>query len=393
VRELTAVDSATKDAAQEEIREAVRELCSRFPSPYWREIDELRRYPEAFVQALTDAGWLSMLIPEQYGGGGRPLSEASIVLEEINASGGNAAACHAQMYTMGVLLRHGTEEQQERYLGDIASGKLRLQAFAISEPDSGSDMTRIATKAVRMGDHYVVSGQKIFTSRVQHSDLMLLIARTEARGSDDNRAQGLSLFIVDLREAGDAIEVRPIKVMFNHETNQVFLRDLKVPVDGLIGQEGQGFRYVLDGLNAERILLAAECVGDGRWFCQMGAAYASQRVVFGRPIGQNQAVQFPLARAYAKVRAADLMRKQAALLFDSSLPCGPEANMAKLLASEAAWEAANACMDAFGGYGFTAEYDIERKFRETRLYQAAPIGNNLVLAYLGHNVLGMPRSY
>lgn len=376
-----------------EIRAAVSELCSRFPSSYWREVDEKDEYPEAFVQSLTDAGWLSILIPEHYGGGGRSLSEASIVLEEINATGGNAAACHAQMYTMGAILRHGSEEQKERYLPEIAKGQLRLQAFALTEPDAGSDITRISTRAVADGDSYVINGQKIFISRMQHSDLMLLLARTTKRADEDSRADGLSLFIIDLRRAGDAIEAKPIKMMFNHETNQVFIRDLRVHRKQMIGEEGKGFSYIFDGLNAERILLAAECVGDGRWFCRKGSEYASERGVFGRPIGKNQGVQFPLARAYAAVAAANLMRERAGALFDSQLPCAPEANMAKLLASEASWQAANACMDAYGGYGFATEYDVERKFRETRLYQTAPIANNLVLAYLGQNVLGMPKSY
>lgn len=350
-------------------------------------------YPERFVEALTDAGWLSILIPERYGGGGRSLSEASIVLEEINASGGNAAACHGQMYTMAPILRHGSEEQRERYLPEIAKGQLRLQAFAMTEQDSGSDITRIRTSAVREGDSYIINGQKVFTSRVQHSDLMLLLARTTKRENQSRSTDGLSLFIIDLRQAGDTIEVNPIKTMFNHETNEVLIRNLKTNSSQLIGEEGKGFSYVLDGFNAERILLAAECVGDGRWFCAKGAEYATHREVFDRPIGRNQGVQFPLARAYASVTAAGLMRRSAAGLFDAGHPCGPEANMAKLLASEAAWQAANACLDTHGGYGFAAEYDVERKFRETRLYQTAPIANNLVLAYIGHHVMGMPRSY
>lgn len=390
---MTDTYDVTHDVTETEIRTAISDLCSRFPASYWRRIDENQEYPEAFVGALTDAGWLSMLIPERYGGGGSPLAHASIVLEEINAAGGNAAACHAQMYTMGAILRHGSAEQKLRYLPEIAKGELRLQAFAITEPDAGSDLTRISTTAVREGDSYIINGQKIFTSRVQHSDLMLLLARTAKRENEDRRAQGLSLFIVDLREAGDAIEAMPIKLMFNHETNQLFIRDLRLHTSQLIGQEGKGFHYILDGLNAERILLAAECVGDGRWFCEKGAAYASERQVFGRPIATNQGVQFPLARAYASVCAADLMRQRAAALFDARRACAPEANMAKLLASEGAWQAANACVDAYGGYAFAAEYDVERKFRETRLYQTAPVANNLVLAYLGQNVLGMPKSY
>ena len=387
------MSAATDDNTHDEIRSAVRALCSRFPSSYWRELDGKKEYPEAFVAELTKAGWLSILIPERYGGGGGSLSEASLVLEEINATGGNAAACHAQMYTMGAILRHGNEEQKEQYLPGIAEGSLRLQAFAITEPESGSDTTRISTKAVRDGDSYIVSGQKVFTSRVHQSDLMLLLARTSERRPGSRRTDGLTLFIVDLRIAEGQIEVSPIETMFNHATNAVFLNEVRVPADQRIGDEGNGFRYVLDGLNAERILIAAECVGDGRWFCERGADYASQRKVFDRPIGSNQGVQFPLARAYASVAAADLMRRRSAELFDQQLPCGAEANMAKLLASEASWEAANACMDAHGGYGFATEFDVERKFRETRLYQTAPIANNLILAYLGHYVLGMPRSY
>lgn len=383
----------TEQEMHSDIRNAVKDLCSHFPSSYWRRVDEDQAYPDDFVKALTDAGWLSILVPERYGGGGRPLAEASLVLEEINAAGGNAAACHAQMYTMAPILRHGNEDQKERYLPEIAKGQLRLQSFAMTEPDAGSDVTRITTRAIRTGGSYIISGQKIFTSRVQHSDLMLLLARTDKRTDQARRTEGLSLFIVDLREAGEAIEAKPIRMMFNHETNQLFIRNLKIPSNQLVGEEGKGFHYVLDGLNAERILLAAECVGDGRWFCERGAAYASEREVFGQPIGKNQGVQFPLARAYASVAASDLMRQRASDLFDSQLPCGAEANMAKLLASEAAWEAANACMDAYGGYGFAIEYDVERKFRETRLYQTAPIANNLVLAYLGQHVMGMPRSY
>lgn len=390
------MNSASRPAQEDpryEIRSAVRGLCSQFSSSYWQEVDENEEYPHAFVKALTDAGWLSVLIPEEYGGGGGSLLDASVVLEEINASGGNSAACHAQMYTMGAILRHGSDDQKERYLPGIANGDLRLQAFAITEPESGSDTTRISTRAVRNGDHYVVNGQKVFISRVEHSDLMLLLARTSERQDGKRRTHGLSLFIVDLREARDQMDVSRIKMMFNHETYEVFLNDVIVPVDQRIGEEGEGFRYILDGMNAERILLAAECVGDGRWFCERGAEYASQREIFGQPIGRNQGVQFPLARAYASVRAADLMRIRAAELFVEHLPCGAEANMAKLLASEAAWEAANACLDAFGGYGFAREFDVERKFRETRLYKTAPVANNLVLAYVGQHLLGMPKSY
>lgn len=387
------MDMTNDDITQDEIRATVQELCSKFPPDYWRTLDKEKRYPEAFIDAITEAGWLALLIPEEYGGGGRSMLEASIVLEEINASGGNAAACHAQMYIMGAIVRHGSAQQKEEYLPQIARGELRLQAFAITEPDAGSDMTNISTSATRDGDRYIVNGQKIFTSRIQHSDLMLLLARTTKRENVSKKTDGLSLFLVDLREAGNAIEVSPIPTMLNHETNLTFIRDLVVPSSQLIGEEGRGFHQVLDGLNAERILLAAECVGDGYWFCTQAAQYASERRVFDRPIGQNQGVQFPIARAYAAVAASDLMRMRAATLFDSRQPCGAEANMAKLLASEAAWQAANACMDTFGGYAFASEYDVERKFRETRLYQAAPIANNLILAYLGQHVLGMPRSY
>lgn len=384
---------ASESELHHEIRGAVRDFCSRFSPEYWREIDQKSAYPETFVDSLTEAGWLAMLIPEQYGGGGRSLSETSIVLEEINASGANATACHAQMYTMGVILRHGSKEQKERYLPAIARGDLRLQVFAITEPDSGSDFSRISTRAERRGDYYVVNGQKIFTSRMQHSDLMILLARTSKRVDGEARMKGLSLFIVDLEDAGDAIEYHPIRMMMNHETNQVFIRNLHIHHSQLIGAEGEGFSYVFDGLNAERALLAAEAVGDGRWFCRKGSEYASEREVFGRPVGSNQGVQFPLARAYASVAAADLMRQRATFLYDAGKPFAAEANMAKLLSSEAAWEAANACLDAHGGYGFAAEYDVERKFRETRLYLIAPISNNLVLAFLGQKILGMPKSY
>lgn len=386
-------DDITQDITHEEIRTTVQELCSKFPPAYWRALDKQSQYPEAFLEAITEAGWLALLIPEEYGGGGRSILEASIVLEEINASGGSAAACHAQMYTMGAIVRHGSEQQKEKYLPQIARGELRLQAFAITEPDAGSDMTNISTSAALSGDSYVINGQKVFTSRIQHSDLMLLLARTTKRENVSKKTEGLSLFLVDLRESGDAIEVSPIPTMMNHETNMTFIKDLMVPCSQLIGEEGRGFHHVLDGLNAERILLAAECIGDGYWFCTQASRYASERQVFGRRIGQNQGVQFPIARAYAAVAASDLMRQRAAALFDSQQPCGPEANMSKLLASEAAWLAANACMDTFGGYAFASEYDVERKFRETRLYQAAPIANNLILAYLGQHVLGMPRSY
>lgn len=377
----------------EEIRAGIRELCARFSGSYWRRVDADRTYPEEFVKALTEAGWLSVLIPEAYGGGGLSLLEASVVLEEINASGGNAAACHAQMYTMGAILRHGSPELKDCYLPEIADGKLRLQAFAVTEPDAGSDTTNISTFAKREGDHYIVNGQKVFTSRVQHSDLMLLLARTTPPGDLSDRTKGLSLFVVDLRDADGCVEAVPIETMINHETNQVFIRNLVIPRSQLIGEEGNGFRYVLDGMNAERILLAAEAIGDGYWFCHKAAEYATQRVVFGRAIGQNQGIQFPLARAYTAVASADLMRQRAASLFDDGTPCAAEANMAKLLASEAAWQAANACIDTYGGYGFASEFDIERKFRETRLHQIAPVANNLILAFVGQHVLGMPKSY
>ncbi|HEY3083263.1 MAG TPA: acyl-CoA dehydrogenase family protein [Chloroflexota bacterium] len=377
------------------IRDAVRDLCRRFPDTYWRELDRERAYPEQFIVALTAAGWLAALIPESYGGGGLGIAEASVVLEEINRSGGNAAAGHGQMYVMGTLLRHGSEAQKRRYLPPVASGELRLQAFGVTEPNAGSETTRIETSAVRRGDVYVVNGQKVFISRAEHSDLMLLLVRTTPYDRVSDKTEGLSVFLVDLRRAiaDRQIVVRPLETMLNHHTTELFVRDLAVPAENLIGQEGRGFRHLLDGWNAERILLAAECVGDGDWFVERGARYASERVVFGRPIGANQGVQFPLARAYASVRAADLMRQRAADLFDRGEPCGAEANLAKYLASEASWEAANACLDAHGGYGFAVEYDVERKFRETRLYKTAPVNNNLVLAYVGQHVLGMPRSY
>ena len=381
------------DTAYPEIRTAVRDICARFGDPYWREQDRLRRYPSEFVDALTSAGWLAALIPERYGGSGLGVAEASVVLEEIQRQGGNAAACHAQMYVMGTLLRHGSEEQKERYLPAIASGKLRLQAFGVTEPTAGSETTRIQTSAVRKGDRYLVNGQKIWTSRFQQSDLMLLLARTTPYDELEDKTKGLSVFVVDLRTAGDHIEARPIQAMVNHSTNEVFIRDLEVPAGDRIGEEGMGFRYIIDGWNAERILIAAECVGDARWFIDRAAAYAKARVVFGRPIGQNQGVQFPIAKAHTATEAADLMRWKAARLFDAGDPCGPEANMAKYLASEASWEAANVCLDTHGGFGFAAEYDVERKFRETRLYKVAPINNNLVLAYVAQHVLGLPKSY
>ncbi len=377
---------------QEHIRRAIRGICRDFSGEYWRELDAQRAYPEAFVDALTAGGWLAALIPEEYGGIGVGLLEASIILEEINRAGGNAAACHAQMYTMGTLLRHGSEAQKRKYLPGIASGELRLQAFGVTEPNAGSDTTRIETRAERRGDEYVVNGQKIFISRVQHSDLMLLLART-APYDESNRAGNLSVFLVDLREAGDTVKAVPLDTMINHETNVVYIEDLRVPVENRIGEEGMGFRYILSGMNAERILIAAECIGDARFFIDRATEYARERVVFGRPIGQNQGVQFPLAEAYAQTEAADLMRYKAAVLYDAGESIGPEANMAKYLASEASWAAADACMSTYGGYCMAVEYDIERKFRETRLYKIAPVANNLILAYLGHKVLGMPKSY
>ncbi|MBX5445118.1 acyl-CoA dehydrogenase family protein [Sphaerobacter sp.] len=384
----------TENELHRDLRRAVRELCQRFPDEYWREKDEASAYPEEFVKAMTDASFLAALIPEEYGGLGFGVTEASIILEEVNRSGGNAGACHAQMYTMGTLLRHGSEEQKRTYLPKIATGELRLQAFGVTEPDAGTDTTQIKTTAVRRGDRYVISGQKVFTSRVQHSDLMILLARTTPRDQVKKRSEGLSVFLVDLREAiGNGMEVQPIATMMNHETNAVFFDNLEVPAENLIGEEGQGFRYILDGMNAERILIAAECIGDGYWFIDRSTKYASERVVFGRPIGQNQGVQFPIAQAYVHLRAADLMRYDAAAKFDRGEPCGAEANMAKLLAADASWEAANVAIQTHGGYGFAREYDIERKFRETRLYQVAPISTNLILSYIGQHVLGMPRSF
>jgi acyl-CoA dehydrogenase len=378
---------------QVQIRDEIRKVCREFPDAYWREIDGKKEYPETFVRKLSELGWLAALIPEEYGGTGLGITEASIILEEINRSGGVATACHAQMYTMGTLLRHGNAEQKRRYLPKIASGELRLQAFGVTEPDAGSESTRIQTTATRKGDRYVINGQKIFISRVLQSDLMLLLARTTPYDELEDKTRGLSVFIVDLREAKGKLEVKPLDLMINHHTNALFFDGVEVPVENLIGQEGMGFRYIIDGWNAERILVAAEAIGDGRWFVERAAKYASERVVFGRPIGSNQGVQFPIAKAYANIEAADLVRYQAATKFDRKEKCGAEANMAKLLASEAAWEAANACLTTHGGYGFAAEYDVERKFRETRLLTVAPVSNNLVLAYLGQHVLGMPKSY
>ena len=376
-----------------EIREEIRKLCRKYPDEYWRKLDKDDEYPEHFVQELTDAGWLAALIPEQYGGSGLTVREASVILEEVNRSGGNAAACHAQMYIMGALLRHGSDEQKARYLPKIASGDIRLQAFGVTEPNAGSDTTQLETFARRDGDHYIVNGAKIFISRVQHSDMMLLLARTTPAAECPKKTLGLSVFLVDLQEAGDAVEVRKIDAMINHETNQLFFHDLKIPKANLIGEENRGFYYILDGMNAERILVAAESIGDARWFIDRAVKYGKERVIFGRPIAQNQGIQFPLAQAYAQTEAADLMRFQAAELFDTSQACGPEANMAKLLCAQAAWAAANAALDTHGGYGFAAEYDVERKFRECRLFSIAPISNNMVLNYVAEHVLGMPRSY
>jgi acyl-CoA dehydrogenase len=382
--------ATTHEADEERLRASVREICADFPTSYWRSL-EPDRYPDAFVEAMTDAGLLAVLIPAEYGGSGLGLNEAAVILEEVNAAGGNASACHAQMYTMGTLLRHGDEAQKRRWLPALAAGDVRLQAFGVTEREAGSDTTRIATRARRTGDGWVIDGHKAWTSRALHSDLMLLIART-SEYDPERRADGLSVFLVDLRDR-PGVTIRATEAMVNHSTSEVFLDGVEVPADALVGEEGRGFRHILDGMNAERILIAAECVGDGRWFVETASRYASEREVFGRPVGANQGVQFPLARAYAAVRAADLMRRDAARRFDAGEPCGPEANMAKLLASEASWQAANACLDAHGGYGFLRAYDVERKFRETRVYQTAPVNNNLVLAYLGQNVLGMPRSY
>ena len=378
----------------DDLRAAVRELCGRFPDAYWRRLDAERAYPTEFVNALTTAGYLAALIPEEYGGSGLGVMEASIILEEINRTGGNAAACHAQMYIMGTLLRHGSAGQKRHYLPRIASGELRLQAFGVTEPTTGSDTTQLKTVAVRRGDRYVVNGQKVWISRAEHSDLMLLVARTTPLDEVRKRTDGLSVLLVDLKAAvGHGMTIRPIRTMMNHATTEVFFDDLEVPADNLVGEEGRGFRYLIDGLNAERILIAAECVGDGRWFVDRAARYAQERVVFGRPIGQNQGVQFPIARAHVNVEAADLMRVRAGTLFDDGRPCGAEANMAKLLAADASWEAANVAVQTFGGFGFAEDYDIERKFRETRLYQVAPVSTNLILAYIGEHVLKMPRSY
>jgi acyl-CoA dehydrogenase len=382
--------------AHQDLRRGVREVCARFPDRYWRELDAVRRYPEEFVGAMTEAGYLAALIPEGYGGMGLDLAAACAILEEVNRSGANAGPAHAQMYTMGTLLRHGSERQKNEYLPKIAGGELRLQAFAVTEPEAGTDTASVRTTARRSpaGDHYVVNGRKIYISRVEHSDLMILLARTTPREEVAKRTEGLSVFLVDLREAvGDGLTVNPRRVMMNNATNELFFEGLRVPARNLVGEEGQGFRYILDGMNAERILISAECLGDGRFFIDRATARAKEREVFGRPIGKNQGVQFPVARAYASVEAASLMVGRAASLFDRGEPCGAEANLAKLLAADASWEAANAAVQTFGGYGFDAEYDVERKFRETRLYQVAPISTNLILSYLAEHVLGLPRSF
>ena len=388
------VGAADTDADIEAIRESVRALCARFPDEYWREKDRERAYPTEFVQALTDAGFLAVLIPEEYGGSGLGLRAAAAILEEIHKSGGNSAACHAQMYIMGTILRHGSDDQKSQWLPKIASGELRLQAFGVSEPTSGTDTLSLRTTAVRDGDDYVVNGQKVWTSRAEHSDLMLLLARTTPKEKVKKRVEGLSVFLVDMREAvGNGLTIRPIRTMINHSTTEIFFDELRVPAANLIGEEGQGFRYILDGMNAERTIIAAECIGDARWFIERAVAYANERKVFDRSIGQNQGIQFPIARAYAATEAADLMVKKAASEFDQGKSIGEAANIAKLLASEAAWQAADTCLQTHGGYGFAEEYDVERKFRETRLYQVAPISSNLILSYIAEHVLGLPRSY
>ncbi|WP_109472051.1 acyl-CoA dehydrogenase family protein [Ornithinimicrobium cavernae] len=386
------VQIGSDNELRRDLRSLVDQICADYPNEYWRELDRTRSYPEEFVAALTKTGALGALVPEEYGGLGLEMGDASVILEQINRNGANAGPVHAQLYTMGAVLRHGNAEQRSTYLPGIADGSIRLQAFAITEPTAGTDTTSLQTTAVRDGDDYIVNGQKVFISRVQHSDLMLLLARTTPLAEVERKSHGLSLFLLDMRTV-EGITVRPLETMVNHETNEVFFDNVRVPASALIGEEGRGFTYVLDGMNAERILVSAECVGDGRWFIEKASRYASERVVFGRPIGQNQGIQFPIARAHINIEAADLMRWRAVDLFDAGLPCGAEANMAKLLTSEASWEAANACVQTHGGYGFATEYDVERKFRETRLYQVAPISTNLVLSYVGQHVLEMPRSF
>lgn len=377
-----------------DLRDAVRDLCNTFPAEYWRKVDEARGYPEDFVDALTKAGWLAALIPQEYGGSGLGLTEASVIMEEINRTGGNSGACHGQMYNMGTLLRHGSEQQKQLYLPKIASGELRLQSMGVTEPTTGTDTTKIKTVAVKKGDRYVVNGQKVWISRIQHSDLMILLARTTPLDQVKKKSEGMSIFIVDLKEAiGKGMEVRPILNMVNHETNELFFDNLEIPAENLIGEEGKGFKYILDGLNAERTLIAAECIGDGYWFIDKAAAYAKERVVFDRPIGMNQGVQFPIADSFIELEAANLMRYKACELFDAHQPCGAQANMAKFLAAKASWEAANVCLQTHGGFGFACEYDVERKFRETRLYQVAPISTNLIYSYVAEHILGLPRSF
>ena len=385
--------SATSQPYQD-IRDAIRDLCASFPPEYHRKVDEARGYPEAFVDALTKAGWMAALIPEEYGGSGLGLTEASVIMEEINRSGGNSGACHGQMYNMGTLIRHGSQAQRQFYLPKIATGELRLQSMGVTEPSTGTDTTKIKTTAVKKGDRYVINGQKVWISRIQHSDLMILLARTTPLDQVKKKSEGMSIFIVDLREAiGKGMEVRPILNMVNHETNELFFDNLEIPAENLIGEEGQGFKYILTGLNAERTLIAAECIGDGYWFIDKVSAYAKERVVFGRPIGQNQGVQFPIAESFIEVEAANLMRFEACRLYDAHQPCGAQATMAKYLAAKASWEAANACIQFHGGFGFACEYDVERKFRETRLYQVAPISTNLILSFVAEHILGLPRSF
>src|SRR5438067_11723756 len=384
----------TPDDRFQDIRDGVRALCAEFPDSYFRKVDEARGYPDAFVDALTKAGWLAALIPQEFGGSGLGLAEASVIMEEINRCGGNSGACHGQMYNMGTLLRHGSEQQKRKYLPKIATGEWRLQSMAVTEPSTGTDTTKIKTTAVKQGDRYVVNGQKVWISRVQHSDFMILLARTTPLADVKKKSEGMSIFMVDLRQAEKSgMTVRPIPNMVNHETNELFFENLEIPQENLIGEEGQGFKYILDGLNAERTLIAAECIGDGRWFIDRVSAYVKDRVVFGRPIGQNQGVQFPIAEAHIEVEAANLMRWKACEFFDAGQPCGAQANMAKYLAAKASWEAANVCMQTHGGFGFANEYDIERKFRETRLYQVAPISTNLIYSYVAEHVLGLPRSF
>ena len=384
----------TPTDAHQDIRDAIRDLCAQFPAEYFRKIDDERGYPEAFVTALTEAGWLAALIPQEYGGSGLGLVEASVIMEEINRCGGNSGTCHGQMYNMGTLLRHGSIEQKNYYLPKIAKGELRLQSMGVTEPTTGTDTTKIKTTAVKQGDRYIINGQKVWISRIQHSDLMILLARTTPLAEVKKKSEGMSIFIVDLRDAiGNGLTVQPIRNMVNHETNELFFENLSIPAENLIGEEGKGFKYILDGLNAERALIAAECIGDGYWFIDKVTKYVNERIVFGRPIGQNQGVQFPIAKAYVNLEAANLMRYKACALFDAGQPCGSEANMAKMLAADAAWEAANACLQYHGGFGFASEYDVERKFRETRLYQVAPISTNLILSYVAEHVLGMPRSF